>query len=399
MVHHMDVKSAFLNGELVEEVYVVQPPGFEVEGEENKVYRLDKVLYGLRQAPRAWNIKLDATLKKIGFEQSPLEHGLYERGTGGGRLLVGVYVDDLVIVGGNEDTITDFKRQMMEEFKISDLGSLSFYLGIEVHQESGVITLNQAAYASRIVEKAGLVGCNTCATPMEPRLKLSKDSKAPLVDATEYRSLVGSLRYLVNTMPDLAFAVGYVSRFMERIVRYVAGTIHYGCCYIKGGERRLHGYSDSDMAGDVDTRKSTTGILFFLGNNLVSWQSQKQRVVALSSCESEYIAAASAACQGIWPARLLGDLRSAAPEVVELRVDNQSTLALMKNHVFHDRSKHIQTKFHFIREAVENGEIQPEFINTGGQLANILTKALPRIKFQEMRGKVGMVSVTEGHQS
>lgn len=153
------------------------------------------------------------------------------------------------------------------------------------------------------------------------------------------------------------------------------------------------------MAGDVDTRKSTTGILFFLGNNLVSWQSQKQRVVALSSCESEYIAAASAACQGIWPARLLGDLRSAAPEVVELRVDNQSTLALMKNHVFHDRSKHIQTKFHFIREAVENGEIQPEFINIGGQLANILTKALPRIKFQEMRGKVGMVSVTEGHQS
>lgn len=239
MVHHMDVKSAFLNGELAEEVYVVQPPGFEVEGEENKVYRLDKALYGLRQAPRAWNIKLDATLKKIGFEQSPLEHGLYERGTGGGRLLVGVYVDDLVIVGGNEDTITDFKRQMMEEFKISDLGSLSFYLGIEVHQESGVITLNQAAYASRIVEKAGLVGCNTCATPMEPRLKLSKDSKAPLVDATEYRSLVGSLRYLVNTMPDLAFAVGYVSRFMERIVRYVAGTIHYGCCYIKGGERRL----------------------------------------------------------------------------------------------------------------------------------------------------------------
>lgn len=286
MAHHMDVKSAFLNGELTEEVYVVQPPGFEVEGAEDKVYRLDKAMYGLRQAPRAWNTKLDATLKKIGFEQSPLEHGLYARGTGRGRLLVGVYVDDLVIVGGDEDTITVFKRQMMEEFKMSDLGSLSFYLGIQVHQEGGVITLNQAAYAAQIVEKARLEGCNPCSTPMEPRLKLSKESMASLVDATEYKSLVGSLRYLVNSRPDLAFAVGYVSRFMEkptvehmvavkRIVRYVAGTIQFGCRYMRGGEGKLHGYSDSDMARDLDTRKSTTGVLFFLGNNPVRWQSQK----------------------------------------------------------------------------------------------------------------------------
>lgn len=409
MAHHMDVKSAFLNGELVEEVYVGQPPGFEVVGEENKVYRLDKALYGLRQAPRAWNTKLDTTLKKIGFRQSPLEHGLYARGDGGRRLLVGVYVDDLVIVGGDSIMIDKFKRQMMDEFKMSDLGSLSFYLGIEVHQKDGVITLNQAAYASRIVEKAGLAGCNPCTTPMEPRLRLSKESTASPVNATEYRSLVGSLRYLVNTRPDLAYAVGYVSRFMEkptdehlgavkRIVRYVAGTIHHGCRYTKEGEKKLQGYSDSDMAGDVDTRKSTTGVLFFLGKNLVSWQSQKQRVVALSSCESEYIAAATAACQGIWLARLLGDLRNAAPEVIDLKVDNQSALALMKNPVFHDRSKHIQTKFHFIREAVENGEIKPEYINTGGQLADILTKALPRAKFQELRDKIGMTSISSAHQ-
>ncbi|BAF28754.2 Os11g0656500 [Oryza sativa Japonica Group] len=398
MVHHMDVKSAFLNGELIEEVYVVQPPGFEIDGQENKVYRLDKALYGLRQAPRAWNTKLDCTLKKLGFKQSPLEHGLYARGDGSGRLLVGVYVDDLVIVGGDSGMIKGFKEQMKAEFKMSDLGPLSFYLGIEVHQEAGIITLKQAAYASRIVEKAGLTGCNPCATPMEPRLKLSKESAGSLVDATEYRSLVGSLRYLVNTRPDLAYSVGYVSRFMEkptdehlaavkRIIRYVAGTIHLGCRYVKEVEGGLQGYSDSDMAGDIDTRKSTTGVIFFLGKNPVSWQSQKQRVVALSSCESEYIAAATAACQGIWLARLLGDLRNAATEVVDLRVDNQSALALMKNPVFHDRSKHIQTKFHFIREAVENGEITPSYIGTEGQLADILTKPLSRIKFQELREK------------
>jgi hypothetical protein len=282
----MDVKSAFLNGELQEEVYVVQPPGFIVEGEEHKVYRLDKALYGLRQAPRAWNIKLDSTLKELGFVQSPLEHGLYARGDRVARLLVGVYVDDLIIVGGCSKVIGNFKSQMKAKFRMSDLGPLSFYLGIEVRQGEDEITLSQAAYASRIVEKAGLMGCNPCATPMEPRTKLSRESTAPPVDSTEYRSLVGSLRYLVNTRPDLAFSVGYVSRFMEKpteehraalkhIIRYVAGTIHYGCRYVKERNWRLIGYSDSDLAGDVDTRKSTSGLLFFLGKNLVSWQSQK----------------------------------------------------------------------------------------------------------------------------
>jgi hypothetical protein len=215
-VHHLDVKSAFLNGELKEEVYVAQPPGFERKGQEHKVYRLSKALYGLKQAPRAWNIKLDNTLKNIGFCQSPLEHGLYARGNGNSKLLVGVYVDDLIVMGSCSREINSFKNQMKAEFKMSDLGSLSFYLGIEVHQEKDRITLSQGAYAARIVEKAGLAGCNSCATPMEPRLKLSKDSTAPAVDGTMYRSLVGSLRYLVNTRPDLAFSVGYVSRFLER---------------------------------------------------------------------------------------------------------------------------------------------------------------------------------------
>jgi hypothetical protein len=264
----MDVKSAFLNGELEEEVYVLQPPGFVVEGQKNKVYKLDKALYGLRQAPRAWNLKLDSTLKNLGFVQIPLEHGLYARGSGDARALVGVYVDDLIIVGSSCQKVEEFKWQMKKEFKISDLGPLSFYLGIEVQQAEGVITLSQGAYAERIVEKARLTGCNPCATPLEPRTQMSENSPAPPVDGTEYRSLVGSLRYLVNTRPDLAYAVGYVSRFMQKpteehraavktIVRYVAGTTHYGCRYAKDNSWRLQGYSDSDWAGDVDRRKSS----------------------------------------------------------------------------------------------------------------------------------------------
>ncbi|WVZ50903.1 hypothetical protein U9M48_002109, partial [Paspalum notatum var. saurae] len=344
IVHHMDVKSAFLNGELEEQVYVVQPPGFVVEGQEHK---------------------------------SPLEHGLYARGRDKQRLLIGVYVDDLIVVGSDNREIEEFKSQMKQEFKMSDLGPLSFYLGIEVHQTQGQITLNQASYASRIVEKAGLKGCNPCAIPMEPRPKLSRESSTPLVDGTAYRSLVGSLRYLVNTRPDLAFSVGYVNRFMERpteehlaavkrIIRYILGTVQFGCCYKKRENKRLIGYSDSDQAGDVDTRKSTTGVMFFLGANLVSWQSQKQKVVALSSCEAE----------------------NTPPEAADLKVDNQSALAFIKNLVFHDRSKHIQTKFHFIREAWENGDIKPDFVSSEEQLTDILTKALPRERFQVLRAKI-----------
>jgi transposase InsO family protein len=238
-VHHMDVKSAFLNGELLEEVYVSQPPGFVDDNHKNKVYRLHKALYGLRQAPRAWNAKLDSSLLSLGFHRSSSEHGVYTRTRGGRRLTVGVYVDDLIITGDHDDEIRSFKGEMMKLFKMSDLGALRYYLGIEVTQDSDGITLGQAAYASKILEKAGLKDCNPCQTPMEVRLKLRKGSDFPLVDATLYRSLVGSLRYLVNTRPDLAFSVGYVSRFMEspredhlavvrRILRYVVGTRCWG---------------------------------------------------------------------------------------------------------------------------------------------------------------------------
>jgi hypothetical protein len=211
---------------------------------------------------------------------------------------------------------------------------------------------------------------------MESRLKLNKSSTAPSVDATEYRCIVGSLHYLVNSRPDLAFLVGYVSRFMEnpttehlaavkRVLRYVAGTINHGCHYRRKEEAAcLTGYSDSDLAGDIDTRKSTSGVFFFLGNNLVTWQSQKQKVVALSSCEAEYIAATTAACQGVWLARLLAELRGEEADAVTLKIDNQSAIQLSKNPVFHDRSKHIDTRYHFIRECIEEGRVKIEFIGT-----------------------------------
>ncbi|KAL9268860.1 Copia protein-like protein [Drosera capensis] len=278
----MDVKSAFLNGELEEEVYVVQPEGFEVQGQNHLVYRLSKALYGLKQAPRAWNIRLDRSLKELGFNRCSQEQAVYTRGEGGAALIVGVYVDDLIVTGGNTREVQLFKQQMLTEFEMSDLGLLLYYLGIEVEQKKGQVKLKQLAYTKKILSQFGMSECNATKYPMEPKLHLHKDSEGVPVDATEYRRIVGCLRYLLHTRSDLSFAVRMASRYIERptvlhhkvvkqILRYVKGTIHYGLVYVKGHyDEVLVGYTDSDLAGDHDGRKSTNRMAFYLNESLVS---------------------------------------------------------------------------------------------------------------------------------
>ncbi|KAF8783882.1 hypothetical protein HU200_000329 [Digitaria exilis] len=389
-VHHLDVKSAFLNGELAEEVYVQQPPGFVVAGKEG-------------MAPWAWNTKLDASLASLGFTRCETEHALYTKTTAHGRLIVGVYVDDLIVTGTEQRDIDKFKCDMKAMFRMSDLGLLTYYLGIE------------SAYARKLLERSGMKGCKASLTPMDEKLKLSKESSAPKVDATSYRSIVGGLRYLEHTRPDISFIVGYVSRFMEdpredhlatvkRLLRYVAGTIGYGLVYKQGrGEQlelqghgdplELLGYSDSDMAGDVDGRRSTTGVIFFLGASPVTWLSHKQKVVALSTCEAEYIAASTACCQGVWLGRVLLELTEENAPAPVLRVDNQSAIALAKNPVLHGRSKHIDIKYHYIRVCIERGQIKVEYVETARQLGDILTKPLGRTRPAELRTKIGSLDL------
>jgi len=239
---------------------------------------------------------------------------------------------------------------------------------------------------------------------MENRLKLSKNDKTPSVDKTKYRSIIGSLRYLVNTRLDIAYAVGIVSRYIEepkashwaavkQILWYLSGIVHFRCVYKRQGSTELVGFSDSDLAGDVDDRKSTSGSVFLLGTSLVTWASQKQRVVALSSCEAEYIASANAACQGIWLSRLLGELLGIQAPMVRLLVDNKSAIALSKNSIHHDRSKHIDTRYHFIRDCVDRGEVDIDHVGTIEQLADILTKTLGHVRFVELRQQLGVVDM------
>lgn len=240
---------------------------------------------------------------------------------------------------------------------------------------------------------------------MENHLKLGKMVDGEVIDASQYRSIIGSLRYLVNTRPDIAYYVGIVSRFMEapgkqhwaavkQILRYVQGTKSYGCVYKSGGKEEIVGYSDSDLAGDVVDRKSTTGTVFFLGSSVVSWASQKQNIVALSSCEAEYVAASTGACQAIWLSRLLGEITGKDPQKVKLLVDNKSVIALSRNPVHHERSKHIDTRFHFIRGCIEEGKVDVDHVRTEGQLADILTKSLGRVKFIDLRQLLGVKEVS-----
>ncbi|KAL8093109.1 hypothetical protein AgCh_035123 [Apium graveolens] len=397
-VHHLDVKTTFLNGDLLEEVYVNQPEGYVKQGQEHLVYKLAKALYGLRQAPRAWYPKLNKCLENLGFLRCPYEHAVYTRKQDGETLIVGVYVDDLLITGTSILAIKQFKDQMKSIFKMSDLGKLSYYLGIEVNQGADCIKLKQSTYARKLLEKAGMSDCNPTKFLMDPKLHITKDEGGEAVNLIEYKSIVGSLRYLVHTRPDIAFAVGIVSRFMEhptvthlnsvkRILRYVKGTLEFGLVYTqRSGNNFLTCYSDNDLAGYIEDMKSTGGMVFYLNESLITWVSQKQKCVALSSCEAEFMAATAAACQAIWLRKLLGQITSEFVGPVILFIDNKSAIDLAKNPVFHGRSKHIDIRYHFIREYVECGEIIIKHVSTDMQRADSLTMALPVVKFEQVVG-------------
>lgn len=256
-VHHLDVKTSFLHGDLKEEVYVSQPEGFVAKGEESKVYKLNKALYGLHQAPRAWNEKLNKVLGELKFVKCDKEPALYRRQEQNRDvLLVVVYVDDLLVTGTNREMSDDFKRGMSACFEMSDLGKLTYYLGIEVDQHGGGITLKQERYAKRILEETKMQDCNMVHVPMDPSLKLSKAQGEKGVDEREYRRVIGCLRYLLHTRPDLPYSVGVMSRYMaepktshaaamKQVLRYLKGTLSCGLVFQRGTDSKLVGYSDA----------------------------------------------------------------------------------------------------------------------------------------------------------
>ena len=396
-IFQLDVKSAFLNGTLEEEVYVEQPRGYEKKGEEDKVYRLKKALYGLKQAPRAWNSRIDRYFQDNGFQRSPSEASLYiKKGENKNFLILCLYVDDLIYTGTSPQMIEEFKRAMMSEFEMTDLGLMKYFLGIQVKQKPGEIFISQEKYTEDMLKRFHMASCKPIATPMALNEKLQQEDGAEKVDGKIYRSLVGSLIYLTHTRPDICHSVSLISRFMsepsklhfaaaKRILRYLQGTKQLGLRYKKEEGSKLIGYTDSDWAGSLDDRKSTSGYIFCLGTKPISWSSKKQKTVALSSAEAEYIAATDAACEAVWLKRLIEDLQQGDNDPTIIHCDNMSAIAMTKNPVFHARSKHIELRHHFIRDLVNNGEITMEFINTDDQPADIMTKAVTKDKLEKFK--------------
>lgn len=285
-VYQLDVKSAFLHGELKEDVYVEQPKGFEVENEERKVYKLNKALYGLRQAPRAWYNRIEGYFEKEGFKKCYCEHTLFVKIEGSNVLIVSVYVDDVIYTSNSETMREAFKESMKLEFAMSDLGKMKYFLGVEVIQDQEGIFINQKKYASEVLKRFGMEHCNSVRNPTVQGCKLTKEGVGPEVDATLYKQMVGSLRYLTATRPDLIYSVNLVSRYMEkpkeqhllavkRILRYVQGTMEHGIQYQFNNKDELMGFVDSDYAGDEDDRKSTSGYVFLNGGGAISWASKE----------------------------------------------------------------------------------------------------------------------------
>jgi hypothetical protein len=297
-----------------------------------------------------------------------------------------------------------FKSTMKKEFKMTDLGLMNYFLGIEVTQNDKGIFICQSKYARDVLKRFRMINCNPVSTPMEVGTKLSREQNEMDFDSTILRKLVGSLMYLTATRPDIMYGVSLISRFMDtpknshwqagkRLLRYIAGTMNHGILYSTSNNLQLVGYTDSDFAGSIDDKKSTSGYAFHLGTGIVAWASKKQPIVTISSTEEEYVEGTSAACQAVWMRRILKDLMHNQEEPTTIYCDNNSTIALSKNHVFHKKTKHIDTRYHFIRELVNNGELILQHCRSNEQLADIFTKALAQDQFEYLRKALGIVNI------
>lgn len=400
-IYQLDVKSAFLNGDLSEDIYVDQPEGFVVKGHEDKVYKLRKALYGLKQAPRAWYSKIDCYLHQLGFQKSLSEVTLYYKQSERGLVVVSIYVDDLLVTGEKESEIVKLKVGLMKQFEMTDLGRMSYFLGMEIQQKEGEIFICQRKYIREVLKRFEMGECKTVTTPVNQKEKLSKSNVQDSEHENEYRSLVGCLMYLTATRPDIQYAVSILSRFLhcaakehltaaKRVLRYLKGTQSYGVKFKAVPEMKLVGFVDSDWGGSVEDMKSTTGFCFSLGSGCFSWSSKKQEVVAQSTAEAEFVAATAAAKHAVWLRKLLCDLGLQEKRSTVLYVDNQAAIAIAQNPVFHGKTKHFKLRFYYLREAQQEEEVELKYCKTDNQIADVFTKPLAVSRFSQLIHEVGM---------
>lgn len=408
----MDVKNAFLQGELEEEVYMKPPPGLESSIPHGKVFKLRKAIYGLKQSPRAWYHKLSFTLTAKGFKRSEADHTLFTSQSAQGIIVVLVYVDDLIISGNDQAGIQETKLFLKSVFDIKDLGELKYFLGIEICRSPEGLFLSQRKYSLDLLTETGKLGSKPAKTPLEDGYKVRRKGEKgqdpldkPFEDPAQYRRLVGKLIYLTITRPDLCFAVNQVSQHMkeplvhhwnmvERILRYIKGSPGQGVWMGKNNSTEVVGYCDADYAGDTMDRKSTTGYCTFIGGNLVTWKSKKQKVVSCSSAESEYRAMKKLTNELVWLKALLKDLGIESTSPITMHCDNQAAIHIATNSVFHERTKHIEVDCHKVREKIIEGVILPCYTRSEDQLADIFTKSTSLKICNHIHSKLGLIDLT-----
>lgn len=404
-ITHLDVKTAFLNGLLKENVYMKQPEGFVVKGFENKVCKLKKAIYGLKQSSRSWYERVDVFLSKLGYERSKLEPCLYSKNENNSLTLVTLYVDDFLILSDSNNETKHLKEHLNSEFKIKDLGNVKYFLGVRIkcNYETGIITLDQENYIEQILKRFGMSDCKGANTPIDTNINFFNTEGSTVCDVNlPYQKLLGCLMYLaVLTRPDIAYAISFLSQFnncyteehwkcAKRVLRYLQNTKAHSLIFSRDSDNsHVEGYVDADWASDKNDRKSYTGYVFKLSGSAVSWKSVKQKSVALSSTEAEYMALSEATKEAIYLRSLLSELIGKL-ECIVIFNDNQSAQKLSTNPVFHERSKHIDVRYHFIREAISENLIDIKYMQTDEMIADVLTKGLQNVKHNKFVRNMGL---------
>jgi len=394
----LDVNNAFLHGELDEVIYMDIPPGM-VNSKPGQVCLLHKSLYGLRQASRQWYAQLSSFLLLHGFKQSHADHSLFIHNNHDDITILLVYVDNIIVMGNNPQNINHITQLLDQRFKLKNLGDLTYFLGFEIARNKDGIDLSQRKYTIDLLTDTGMLDSSLVSTPMNFSTKFHADGEL-LPNPTSYRKLIGKLIYLMNSCPDITYVVNHLSQYVSsptkehyqvvfKILRYLKRTVGQRIFIDAKSKFYIKAYSDSDWAGCVDTRKSVTGFLVYLGNTLITWRSKKQTIVSRSSCEVEYKALAQTVCEIQWLAQLMHDLNLPIAQHASVYCDNTYAIKIANNPVFHERTKHIEVDCHTIREKIQQGLIKLLPVRTNHQLADILTKALPPGVFSQINSKLG----------
>ncbi|WJZ95257.1 hypothetical protein VitviT2T_014041 [Vitis vinifera] len=406
-IHQMDVKTAFLNGDLDEEIYMEQPEGFSAPGQEKKVCKLVKSLYGLKQAPKQWHEKFGNVMLSHGFKINECDKCVYVKDTEHGYVIVCLYVDDMLIVGSDDKMITSTKNMLNSRFDMKDMGLADVILGIKIKRTSYELILSQSHYVDKILGKFDKDNSGVARTPVDVTLHLSKN-KGESVSQVEYSRIIGSLMYLMScTRPDIAYAVSKLSRYTSnpgakhwqgiiRVLKYLRFTRDYGLHYTRY-PAVLEGYSDANWISNVKDSKSHSGYVFTLGGAAVSWKSSKQTVIARSTMESEFIALDKCGEEAEWLRHFLEDIPRWSKPVppICIHCDSQSAIGRAQSNMYNGKSRHIRRRHNTIRQLLSTGVIFVDYVKSKDNIADPLTKGLNRELVEKSSRGMGLKPIKE----